>query len=59
MIEVSIYSLGNEASNNLNVLNLSIILSNMLFNIDIPRLFKLLTLSEVFNDLPAVNINYI
>ncbi|ORY81105.1 hypothetical protein LY90DRAFT_620630 [Neocallimastix californiae] len=55
MIEVSIYSLGNEASNNLNVLNLSIILSNMLFNIDIPRLFKLLTLSEVFNDLPAIH----
>jgi len=57
MIEVSIYSLGKDPNESISVsnLNLDIVLSNILFNIDIPHLIKLSSLSEVFNDLPVIH----
>jgi len=54
MIEVSIYSLAKDEQSSLSVLNLNIALSEMLFNIEIPCLLQLSTISNHLKDLPPV-----
>ncbi|ORX87760.1 hypothetical protein BCR32DRAFT_239867 [Anaeromyces robustus] len=52
MIEVSIYSLAKE---NLNILNFNVTLSEVLFNIDIPCLIQLGSISNLLTDLPPIH----
>jgi len=54
MIEISIYSLAKENESSLSVLNINISLSEVLFNIDIPCLLQLASISDQLNDLPPV-----
>jgi len=58
MVEVSIYSLGKEESHVLNVLNLNIVLSEILFNIDISCLIQLSSINEILTNLPPVIISF-
>ncbi len=55
MIEVSVYSLAEETESSLSVLNLNISLSEILFNVDIPCLLQLTSISDQLKDLPPVN----
>jgi len=57
MIEISVYSLAKETESNLSVLNLNISLSEILFNIDIPCLLQLASISDQLNDLPPVRFS--